>query len=153
MVRRLRVLEQGLNARVVEHPPMIVTSREGVPFVSALTHSGEQLQWSASETGEAELPVQLLSLLDRWAPDLAARYRRYRTAAPRVGKETCDLRFCTGPHIGPEVDNMTLRSRLERLEQCLPRAQKGPYRIIYTVIRPALDLKHRHASRASMQNG
>ena len=92
MVRRLRVLEQGLNARVVEHPPMIVTSREGVPFVSALTHSGEQLQWSASETGEAEMPVQLLSLLDRWAPDLAARYRRYRTARREWEKKlvTCD---------------------------------------------------------------
>src|SRR5258706_13930963 len=60
--------------------------------------------------------------------------------APRVGKETCDLRFCTGPHIGPEVDNMTLRSRLERLEQCLPRGQKGPDRIIYTGVRPALNL-------------
>jgi hypothetical protein len=101
MVRRLRVLEQGLNARVVEHPPMIVTSREGVPFVSALTHSGEQLQWSASETGEAEMPVQLLSLLDRWAPDLAARYR-YRTARREWEKKlvTCDS--IPGPHIGPE---------------------------------------------------
>jgi len=48
---------------------------------------------------------------------------------------------------------MTLRSRLERLEQCLPRAQKGPYRIIYTVIGPALNLTASTCKRSIDANG
>ena len=78
--KRLARLELGFRVRVVEHPPMIVTARDSPPSVSALTHSGEHLQWSARETGEVEMPAPLLDLLDRWAPDLAARYRRYRAA-------------------------------------------------------------------------
>ena len=96
--KRLAVLEAGFKVRIAEHRPMIVTARDGPPFVSALTHSGEQLQWSASETGEVEMPVQLLNLLDRWAPDLAQRYRRYRAARHEWEKKSMAHDLAAGPN-------------------------------------------------------
>ena len=47
---------------------------------------------------------------------------------------------------------MSLRSRIERLEQCLPR-QKQPRRIIYTVVGPALSLTSSTCRRSVDANG
>ena len=81
VVQRMKRLEQAFKARTaaIERPPMIVTSRDGFDFVSAVTDSGE-MRWSARETKETEMPVPLLNLLGRWAPDLAEKYARHRAA-------------------------------------------------------------------------
>ena|SRR5258708_2108490 len=64
--------------------PPAVTAEQAIgdlpPIEPGLSSGPANCDAVHSATGEVEMPVQMLNLLDRWAPHLAERCRRYRAA-------------------------------------------------------------------------